>query len=80
MASDAYQDHGLIVLWWDESEGGDEGPPAPGASVRARAGAPARAANRVWAPGHPPRPAIVGAGATLYGRHRRPRSRRGKGP
>jgi hypothetical protein len=23
MASDAYQDHGLIVLWWDESEGGD---------------------------------------------------------
>jgi hypothetical protein len=24
MASDAYKDHGLIVLWWDESEGGDE--------------------------------------------------------
>ena len=24
MASDAYQDHGLIVLWWDESEGGDD--------------------------------------------------------
>ena len=23
MASDAYQDHGVIVLWWDESEGGD---------------------------------------------------------
>jgi hypothetical protein len=23
MASDAYQDHGIIVLWWDESEGGD---------------------------------------------------------
>jgi phosphatidylinositol-3-phosphatase len=23
MASKAYQDHGLIVLWWDESEGGD---------------------------------------------------------
>ena len=23
MASDAYQDHGMIVLWWDESEGGD---------------------------------------------------------
>ena len=23
MASDAYKDHGLIVLWWDESEGGD---------------------------------------------------------
>jgi hypothetical protein len=23
MASQAYQDHGLIVLWWDESEGGD---------------------------------------------------------
>src|SRR5262249_39723505 len=24
MASDAYQDHGMIVLWWDESEGGDD--------------------------------------------------------
>ena len=24
MASDAYRDHGLIVLWWDESEGGDD--------------------------------------------------------
>jgi phosphatidylinositol-3-phosphatase len=24
MASNAYQDHGLIVLWWDESEGGDD--------------------------------------------------------
>src|SRR5215813_8783143 len=24
MASRAYQDHGLIVLWWDESEGGDD--------------------------------------------------------
>jgi phosphatidylinositol-3-phosphatase len=24
MTSDAYQDHGLIVLWWDESEGGDD--------------------------------------------------------
>jgi hypothetical protein len=24
MASEAYQDHGLIVLWWDESEGGDD--------------------------------------------------------
>jgi hypothetical protein len=24
MASDAYQDHGIIVLWWDESEGGDD--------------------------------------------------------
>ena len=23
MASDAYKDHGVIVLWWDESEGGD---------------------------------------------------------
>ena len=23
MASEAYKDHGLIVLWWDESEGGD---------------------------------------------------------
>jgi hypothetical protein len=23
MSSNAYQDHGLIVLWWDESEGGD---------------------------------------------------------
>jgi hypothetical protein len=23
MSSAAYQDHGLIVLWWDESEGGD---------------------------------------------------------
>lgn len=23
MASQAYQDHGIIVLWWDESEGGD---------------------------------------------------------
>jgi hypothetical protein len=23
MASDAYKDHGMIVLWWDESEGGD---------------------------------------------------------
>jgi hypothetical protein len=23
MASPAYQDHGMIVLWWDESEGGD---------------------------------------------------------
>ena len=23
MASDAYQDDGVIVLWWDESEGGD---------------------------------------------------------
>ncbi|MGH7487197.1 MAG: alkaline phosphatase family protein, partial [bacterium] len=25
MASKAYQDHGVIVLWWDESEGGDTG-------------------------------------------------------
>jgi hypothetical protein len=24
MSSDAYRDHGLIVLWWDESEGGDD--------------------------------------------------------
>jgi hypothetical protein len=24
MASQAYQDHGIIVLWWDESEGGDD--------------------------------------------------------
>jgi hypothetical protein len=24
MASDAYRDHGVIVLWWDESEGGDD--------------------------------------------------------
>lgn len=24
MASDAYQDHGIIILWWDESEGGDD--------------------------------------------------------
>lgn len=24
MASDAYQDHGMIILWWDESEGGDD--------------------------------------------------------
>lgn len=24
MASDAYKDHGIIVLWWDESEGGDD--------------------------------------------------------
>jgi phosphatidylinositol-3-phosphatase len=24
MASHAYQDHGVIVLWWDESEGGDD--------------------------------------------------------
>ena len=24
MASDAYKDHGVIVLWWDESEGGDD--------------------------------------------------------
>jgi hypothetical protein len=23
MASDAYQRHGVIVLWWDETEGGD---------------------------------------------------------
>lgn len=23
MASDAYKDHGMIVLWWDETEGGD---------------------------------------------------------
>jgi len=23
MASDAYKNHGVIVLWWDESEGGD---------------------------------------------------------
>jgi hypothetical protein len=23
MASQAYQDHGAIILWWDESEGGD---------------------------------------------------------
>jgi hypothetical protein len=23
MASDAYRDGGVIVLWWDESEGGD---------------------------------------------------------
>ena len=23
MASDAYKNHGIIVLWWDESEGGD---------------------------------------------------------
>jgi hypothetical protein len=26
MSSDAYQDHGIIVLWWDESEGGDIAP------------------------------------------------------
>jgi hypothetical protein len=24
MSSQAYQDHGMIVLWWDESEGGDD--------------------------------------------------------
>ncbi|HTM04592.1 MAG TPA: alkaline phosphatase family protein [Vicinamibacterales bacterium] len=24
MASDAYRNHGMIVLWWDESEGGDD--------------------------------------------------------
>jgi hypothetical protein len=24
MASDAYEDHGIIILWWDESEGGDD--------------------------------------------------------
>ena len=24
MASDAYNDHGAILLWWDESEGGDD--------------------------------------------------------
>jgi phosphatidylinositol-3-phosphatase len=24
MSSRAYQDHGVIVLWWDESEGGDD--------------------------------------------------------
>ena len=24
MASDAYKNHGVIVLWWDESEGGDD--------------------------------------------------------
>jgi hypothetical protein len=24
MASDAYKDHGAILLWWDESEGGDD--------------------------------------------------------
>ncbi len=24
MNSDAYKDHGIIVLWWDESEGGDD--------------------------------------------------------
>ncbi|AMN44524.1 alkaline phosphatase family protein [Rhodoplanes sp. Z2-YC6860] len=24
MASDAYQDHGAILVWWDESEGGDD--------------------------------------------------------
>jgi hypothetical protein len=24
MDSEAYRDHGLIVLWWDESEGGDD--------------------------------------------------------
>jgi phosphatidylinositol-3-phosphatase len=24
MASDAYRDNGVIVLWWDESEGGDD--------------------------------------------------------
>jgi hypothetical protein len=24
MTSKAYQDHGMIVLWWDESEGGDD--------------------------------------------------------
>jgi hypothetical protein len=24
MSSDAYKDHGIIVLWWDESEGGDD--------------------------------------------------------
>jgi hypothetical protein len=24
MSSDAYQDHGAIILWWDESEGGDD--------------------------------------------------------
>jgi len=24
MASDAYKDHGMIILWWDESEGGDD--------------------------------------------------------
>src|SRR5262249_15339482 len=23
MSSEAYQDHGVIVLWWDESENGD---------------------------------------------------------
>ena len=23
MASEAYRDYGIIVLWWDESEGGD---------------------------------------------------------
>ena len=23
MASKAYKEHGVIVLWWDESEGGD---------------------------------------------------------
>jgi hypothetical protein len=23
MASEAYKDHGVIILWWDESEGGD---------------------------------------------------------
>jgi hypothetical protein len=24
MASKAYKDHGAILLWWDESEGGDD--------------------------------------------------------
>jgi hypothetical protein len=24
MSSQAYQNHGMIVLWWDESEGGDD--------------------------------------------------------
>jgi hypothetical protein len=29
MASDAYQDHGAILVWWDETEGGDD----PGRTV-----------------------------------------------
>jgi phosphatidylinositol-3-phosphatase len=33
MASDAYQDHGLIVLWWDESEGGDTTSPLASAET-----------------------------------------------
>jgi hypothetical protein len=29
MASDAYKRHGVIILWWDESEGGDSGETLP---------------------------------------------------